>query len=88
LSIYGRRGYLHADDATQLRIRVGDEEERLLAFEEQSSFYEAAIPYLKKVVEGTIEPDGLSSLELNMTVTKILDAPRRSAETGRTVSLQ
>lgn len=88
LSIYGQRGYVHADDATQLRVRVGNEEERQLSIEEQPSFYEAAIPYFKKVAQGTIEPDGLSSLELNMVVTEILDAARRSAKTGRTVSLQ
>ncbi len=88
LSIYGQRGYVHADDATQLRVRVKDEEERQLSIEEEPSFYEAAIPYFKKVAQGTIEPDGLSSLELNMTVMEILDAARRSAKTGRTVSLQ
>jgi len=88
LSIYGQRGQVHADDATQMRVRVGREEERQLTIEEQPSFYEAAVPYFKKVAQGAIEPDGLSSLKLNMVVTEILDAARRSAETGRTVSLQ
>ena len=88
MSIYGKRGHVHADDATQLRVRVGNEEERQLSIEERPSFYKAAIPYFKRVAQGTTEPDGLSSLELNMVVTEILDAARRSAETGRRVSLQ
>ena len=68
LSIYGKRGHVHADDATQLRVRVGNEEERQLSIEERPSFYKAAIPHFKRVAQGTTEPDELSSLELNMVV--------------------
>lgn len=88
MSIYGRQGYVHADDATQMRIRIGDEAERPETLEVQSTFYEAAVPYLKQVVWGEVEPDGLSSLENNMIVTEILEAARRSAKTGETVRLR
>jgi hypothetical protein len=33
------------------------------------------------------KPDGLSSLETNLTVTEILDAARRSAASGKTIRL-
>ncbi len=88
LSIYGREGYVHADDPIRMRVRVGDAEERRVTLETQPAFYEAAVPYLQKVVGGTVEPQGLSSLENNMIVTEILDAARRSAQTGKTVHLQ
>jgi predicted dehydrogenase len=77
MSIYGRQGYVHADDATRMRVRIGDEAEQPETLEAQPTFYEAAVPYLKRVVRGDVEPDGLSSLENNMIVTEILEAARR-----------
>lgn len=85
MSIYGQQGYLHADDATHIRLRIGEGEEQGETLETQPTFYEAAVPYLEAVVRGEIEPEGLSSLENNMIVTEILDAARRSAQTGETV---
>lgn len=88
LSIYGDQGYVHADDATRMRVRAEDRDEQSISLEPQPTFYEAAVPYLTDVVRGDTDPDGLSSLELNVLVTEILDAARRSAETGETVSLE
>jgi hypothetical protein len=45
------------------------------------------LSYLVAVVRGEIQPSGLSSLEVNMTVTEILDAARESAATGRRIDL-
>ena len=42
---------------------------------------------LAAVVRGDIRPSGLSSLEVNLTATEILDAARESARTGKRVSL-
>jgi hypothetical protein len=40
------------------------------------------------VLRGQLKPDGdLSSLDTNMVVVQILDAGRRSAQTGRTVTI-
>jgi predicted dehydrogenase len=39
------------------------------------------------VVSGEIEPAGLSALDTNVTVIRILDAARESAKTGRTIRL-
>lgn len=46
-----------------------------------------ALAYLAAVVRGEIKPAGLSSLEVNMVAMEILDAARRSAETGKRVDL-
>ena len=88
LSVYGQNGYVHADDATHLRLRVRGEDEQSVALASQPPFYESAVPYLRGVVRGEIEPGGLSSLSNNMIVTEILDAARRSARTGETVRLR
>jgi hypothetical protein len=38
-------------------------------------------------VRGDLKPSGLSSLEVNMTVTEILDAARKSAASGKRIDL-
>ncbi len=44
--------------------------------------------YLAAVLQGTLKPEhDLTSLDTNVTVVRILDAARRSAQTGRTIHL-
>jgi glucose-fructose oxidoreductase len=46
------------------------------------------LSYLAAVLHGHADPGGdLSSLDANMVVMQILDAGRRSAQTGRTVAI-
>jgi hypothetical protein len=45
------------------------------------------LTYLVSVVRGEIQPSGLSCLDVNLTVTEILDAARDSAQTGRRIDL-
>jgi hypothetical protein len=45
------------------------------------------LSYLAAVVRGDVQPSGLSSLEVNMTVTEILDAARESAKTGKRIEI-
>jgi predicted dehydrogenase len=45
------------------------------------------IAYLAAVVRGEVQPSGLSSLEVNLIVTEILDAARQSAKTGKRIDL-
>jgi predicted dehydrogenase len=45
------------------------------------------LSYLVAVVRGDLQPSGLSSLEVNMTATEILDAARESAATGRRIDI-
>ena len=49
--------------------------------------YDNSVSYLKAVIAGEIKPGGPSSLPDNIIVMEILDAARRSAATGKTVSL-
>jgi predicted dehydrogenase len=46
------------------------------------------LSYLAAVVRGELKPAGLSSLEVNLIVTEILDAARQSATTGKRVDLR
>jgi predicted dehydrogenase len=43
------------------------------------------LSYLAAVVRGEIKPSGLSSLDVNMVATEILEAARKSAQTGKRV---
>ena len=88
LSIYGQRGYVHADAPAVLRVRIGEGRERTLTPDAVPVPYHGPLAYLTAVVRGEVAPEGLSSLENNMIVTQILDAARRSAETGRAVRLK
>jgi len=48
-----------------------------------------SLSYLATVLHGQVKADGdLSSLDTNMVVIQILDAGRRSAQTGRTVAIE
>jgi hypothetical protein len=45
------------------------------------------LTYLVSVVRGEFKPSGLSGLDVNLTVTEILDAARESAKTGKRIDL-
>jgi predicted dehydrogenase len=86
--IYGERGYAHAFGPHMLRARMpGDKTESTTEPPPLPSDESDPVSYLRAVVRGTLKPAGLSSLGNNMIVTEILDAARRSAETGCTVRL-
>lgn len=88
LSVYGQRGYVHADNATDLRVRVGEGEQQQVTAEPVSGPRGGPLAYLAAVVRGDREPSGLSSLDNNLIVTEILEAARQSAQTGRAVPLK
>jgi len=46
------------------------------------------LSYLAAVVRKEIKPSGLSSLQVNMVVTEILEAAQDSARTGRKILLK
>jgi predicted dehydrogenase len=72
-----------------LRVRkAGAEESELKLFSPPvPGPFTDEIAYLAAVVRGEIQPSGLSSLELNLVVTEILDAARQSAQSGQRVDL-
>jgi hypothetical protein len=73
-----------------LRIRKigGEESELKLPVPPNASPDRDQLNYLVSVVRGETQPSGLSSLEMNLTVTEILDAARDSARTGRRIDFQ
>ena len=90
MEVYGRTGYVHADNATALRVRMeGDEEEVRLMADNLAAPVDDPFSYLAAVVRRELEPEAdLSSLELNLIVMEILDAAMRSTEEGRTIYLE
>ncbi|MGB3780343.1 MAG: Gfo/Idh/MocA family oxidoreductase [Tunicatimonas sp.] len=88
--VYGATGYAYALNATDLRVRRSSAETEV---EQQAAArttpYDDPFTYLAAVVRGTITvaPTDLSALENNLTVMEILDAAKRSAQTGKRVVL-
>lgn len=87
MEVYGQTGQLLADNATEMRIRLGDAApvitKKALPLD---GAYEDPFAYLEAVVRGRIEPaQDLSSLSNNMIVMEILDAAKRSAQTGQSI---
>jgi predicted dehydrogenase len=93
MEVYGQTGYaitVLRDDIRVRRSRGGTEQdshEEQVAAKALPSPYDNALSYLRAVVVDGTKPDGPSSLEINLTVTEILDAARRSAESGKTIRL-
>ena len=88
MEVYGETGYAITVRRDDIRVRrEGQELEERVAAKPLPAPYDDHMSYLKAVVLGEIQPDGLSSLETNLIVTEILDAARESAGTGRTVTL-
>lgn len=86
--VYGARGYAHAFGPQTLRQRMpGDKAESVLQPPPLPADERDPVSHLRAVVRGRIKAGGLSSLANNLIVTEILDAARRSAETGRTIRL-
>jgi glucose-fructose oxidoreductase len=89
MEVYGTGGYAITVGADRLRVRYrGEKEESATTAAPLAKAESGSLDYLAAVLHGQIKPDGdLSSLETNMVVVQILDAGRRSAQTGRTVAI-
>jgi predicted dehydrogenase len=89
MEVYGKTGYVITVKRDDIRVRRPGENSR----EEQVAAkpvpppYDNSLSYLRAVIVDGAKPDGLSSLETNVTVTEILDAARRSAASGKTIRL-
>jgi predicted dehydrogenase len=89
MDVYGRSGYAKALAPSEIEVRKEHEHagtaEHAAAPEAP---YDDPLHYLEAVLSGQVEEgDSLSSLKTNVTVTEILDAARRSVETGKTIAL-
>ncbi len=89
IEIYGRTGYVLVPQRDTLRLRkAGTEESELKLLPPPVSGPNSdEIAYLAAVVRGDVQPSGLSSLEVNLRVTEILDAARQSAQSGKRIDL-
>lgn len=90
LEIYGTTGYVFTPDGKSLRVRLpGEQAEQAATPKEMPAQYADAFAYLAAVIRGTekVGDNDRSSLANNLTVVRILDAGRRSARTGQTISL-
>jgi len=86
MEIYGETGCFVTIGNDGYRIRVLDADKEVRAEAPRPPGHDP-VSYLVAVVRGQTEPAGLSCLELNLVVAEILDAARRSANSGRTVRL-
>jgi predicted dehydrogenase len=89
MEIYGRTGYVLVPRRDMLQVRKTESEQNppeLLAPAITGPMSDQ-VSYLAAVVRGDIQPSGLSSLEVNLIVTEILDAARESAQTGKRIDL-
>jgi len=90
MEVYGRTGYVHAPNRSTLRLRTSaTQPERVLSPGDRPAPLNDPFAYLAAVVRGkvTVADTDLSALANNVTVVRILDAAKRSAQTGRAVSL-
>lgn len=89
MEVYGVTGYAKTllRDRIELR-REGEREPTVQTAKPLQPPHDDSLRYYAAVLNGQVQDAGsLSSLETNVIVTEILDAARRSAATGRTVSL-
>jgi predicted dehydrogenase len=87
MEVYGQTGYVITVKHDDVRVRRAGEKEELVAAKPLSAPHDNSLSLLRAVVVDGMTPDGLSSLETNITVTEILDAARRSAASGKTIQL-
>lgn len=87
MEIYGEKGSILVPDRGTLRVKTGDGPGTTVVAPALQGPYADEISYLAAVVRKEISPEGLSSVDTNVTVDEILDAARESARTGRRVDL-
>ncbi len=90
MEVYGKTGYVFADNATDMRVRLKEAAPaRKVTARALPTDLDDPFAYLASVVRGRVDPAGdLSSLEVNMVVMEVLDAAVRSAREGRTIVLE
>jgi predicted dehydrogenase len=88
MEVYGQTGYAITVKRDDIRVRrKGEDGDEQIAAKPVPAPYDNSLSYLRAVILDGAKEDSLSSLETNVTVTEILDAARRSAQSGKTVRL-
>jgi predicted dehydrogenase len=86
--VYCESGYAIATGGNNLRVRIGKGTEESRTPEPLPQEDRDSVSYLISVVRGGRKVSGLSSLENNLMVTRILVAARESARTGKRVEIR
>jgi predicted dehydrogenase len=89
MDVYAKTGYVKTFGSSQIEVRrAGEKTGKTSSPSALKAPYDDPLHYLGAVIRGEIEEgDDVSSLKTNVTVSEILDAARRSARTGQTVTL-
>jgi glucose-fructose oxidoreductase len=88
MEVYGEIGQAITVGRSALRLRrAGETREHEETAAALQAPYDDSISYLIAVLSGKIEAAGLSALDTNITVARILEAARESARTGKTVRI-
>jgi predicted dehydrogenase len=94
MQVYGATGYVdtvYLDRAPGATIRLRlphDATDHTETAPPLTAPYDNSLDYLAAVLAGKLQPhNDLTSLDTNVTVVRILDTARRSAQTGRTIRL-
>ncbi|WP_420401157.1 Gfo/Idh/MocA family protein [Flagellimonas sp.] len=94
MEVYGLTGAIYADNRNTLRIRMAEGydgyNEETMVLEERPAPYNDPFALLEAVVRKKIKlpPHNLYSIENNLVVMEILDAARKSAKKGKTITLK
>ena len=91
MAIYGSNGYIITKDNNNMKAKgktSGEVEYKLTP--QETNTYTSPFLYFADVIRNkiTIPSFGTYSMENNLIVVKILEAARKSAQTGKTISLQ
>ena len=89
MDVYGRTGYAKTITRDDIEVREqGKKEAEVDRGDPIPAPYDDPLHFLAAVIRGQVSEEGtLSSLKTNIIVSEILDAARRSAQTGQTVKL-
>ena len=88
MEVYGATGEAITVKKDDVRVRLeGEEQEHIEHAPPLRAPESDAVSYLIAVLRGKVKGSGLSDLETNVKVVRILDAARESARTGRAVRL-
>jgi predicted dehydrogenase len=91
MAVYGQTGYVKALNKNTLQLRENEQQsEQTLSLEPRPGPLADPFAYLVGVVRGLIEisDTDLSALTNNLTVVRILEAARHSAQLGKTILLE
>ncbi len=89
MDVYGRTGYAKTVGHDRIDVRrQGENDDHVDSTAPLQAPNDDPLHYLAAVIRGDVSEDGsLSSLKTNVLVSEILDAGRRSAQSGKTVKL-